>query len=505
MRPAPPDTPSGGPSLSTPRGLDHLPIFLHLRGEPALVVGGGRVAHRKIDLLLKCGADVTVVAPKLCEELGDYLAQGRIRHLAQAFAAHHLDGARIAIAATDLKAVNIAVSTAARARAIPVNVVDDAQLSSFIFPALIDRAPVMVAVGSAGNAPVLTRWVREQIEALLPGTLGALAKFIGARRKSVQLALLPAARRPFWERIVRGAVGSKVVRGEESAAQGDFERELRASQLTASAATGARTLGEVYLIGAGPGDPDLLTLKALQLLQQADVVLHDRLVPAAVLERCRREARRIFVGKGAPQPSEDRLRGPHTEQARIDELMVGFAREGLKVARLKGGDPFVFGRGGEEIEMLARHGIPYLVVPGITAAIGAGAAAGIPLTHRNKAQSLTLVTGHPLADDTLDWQAFARPNQTVVFYMGVGQLEHIIHRLCAAGAPPTLPAALIERATLPGQRTLRGTLERIAALGREAGISPPALLVVGEVTALNLDAAIEAAVGLPQSAPRARV
>ncbi len=472
--------------------MEHLPIFLHLRGSPAVVVGGGRVAQRKIDLLLRCGADITVVAPELREDLTQYAAAGRIRHVAEAFQPHHLDGARIAIGATDRKAVNTAVSEAARARAIPINVVDDPVLSTFIFPAIIDRSPVVVAVGSAGNAPVLTRWVREQIEALLPATLGALAKFIGERRKAVQLALMPSARRPFWERIVAGKVGSHVLRGDERCAQGDFERELHATRLTASAATGNAGLGEVYLIGAGPGDPDLLTLRALQLLQRADVVLYDRLVPPAVLERCRRDAQRVFVGKGATQGA----RGPHTDQEQIHELLVRFAREGLRVARLKGGDPFVFGRGGEEIEVLTRHGISYVVVPGITAALGAGAAAGIPLTHRKLAQSLTLVTGHPLEDDALDWHALARPHQTIVFYMGVAHLSHIVARLRAAGAPPALPAALIERATLPGQRTLRGTLENIVALGNEAQISPPALFLVGEVAALNIEAGIE------ESAPR---
>lgn len=489
MRPTPPGAPCGGPSLNGPvEGMDHLPVFLHLRAAPAVVVGGGRVAHRKIELLLRCGAEITVISPQLCEELTSRAAAGEIRHLAEAFLPRHVDGARLAIAATDRKAVNTAVSEAARARAIPVNVVDDPALSTFIFPAIIDRSPIVVAVGSAGNAPVLTRWVREQIEALLPGTLGALARFVGERRKAVQRALLPAARRSFWERIVAGKVGSRVLRGDPDGAQRDFERELRASQLTTSGATGARALGEVYLIGAGPGDPDLLTLRALQLLQQADVVLYDRLVPEAVLERSRREARRVFVGKGAASGP----RGPHTDQQRIHELMVRFAREGLKVARLKGGDPFVFGRGGEEIEVLARHGIPYVVVPGITAALGAGAAADIPLTHREMAQSLTLVTGHPLTDGALDWSALARAHQTVVFYMGVAHMEHIVSRLRAAGAPPTLPAALIEQATLPGQRTLRGTLETIAALGREAGVRPPALMLVGEVAALNAYAAAEA-------------
>ncbi len=459
--------------------MDHLPIFLKLRAVPVLVVGGGRVAQRKIELLLRAGARITVVAPRLTATLIERAAAGGIVHRRECFEPAHLEGAQLVIAATNLKALNAEVSAAARARAVPVNVVDDAELSTFYFPAIVDRSPVLVAIGSAGHAPVLARRVREQIEALLPDTLGALARFVGARREAVREALAPAARRAFWERIVRGTTGSSVLRGDTPAAQRAYERELRAARLTCSSATGARALGEVYLIGAGPGDADLLTLRALQLLQQADVVLYDRLVPAAVLERVRRDAERIFVGKGTAHR-------PHragTDQERIHALMVHYARRGLRVARLKGGDPFVFGRGGEEVQCLVHHGIPYVVVPGITAALGAAAATGLPLTHRQLAQSVTLVTGHPLEDEALDWAALARPHQTVVFYMGVAHLQRICARLRAAGARATLPAALIERATLPGQRLLRGTLANIARLAQRAAVSPPALLVVGEVSA----------------------
>ncbi len=462
--------------------MEYLPVFLQLRSARVVIVGGGRIAARKADLLLRAGARLTVVAPRLHEDLHDRAAAGRLTHLAESFVPAHLDGTTLAIAATGLKEVNIAVSEAARQRNVPVNVVDDASLSTFIFPAIIDRSPVVVAVGSAGQAPVLARWVREQIEAVLPASLGALARFMGERRRSVQRALGAAARRAFWERIVRGRAGARVLAGDGPGAQRAFEAEMWVSRLTTSAATGDSALGEVYLIGAGPGDPDLLTLRALQLLQQADVVLYDRLVPPAVLERCRREARRICVGKvhGAAQG--------HTPQEDIHGLMVRLAREGLKVARLKGGDPFIFGRGGEEAEALARHGIPYLVVPGITAALGAAAGAGIPLTQRGLAQSVTLVTGHLPEDDALDWRALARAGQTVVFYMGVGHLGSIAARLRAAGAADTLPAALVERATLPEQRVLRGTLGRIAELGSHAGISAPALLIVGEIVRSSLAA-----------------
>ena len=467
--------------------MDYLPVFLQLRSAHAVIVGGGSVAARKADLLLRAGARVTVIAPELRPDLSSRVRAGELTHLAERFLPTHLDGAAIVIAATSLRDVNEAVSEAARERSVPVNVVDDASLSTFIFPAIIDRSPVIVAVGSAGQAPVLARWVRERIESILPASLGALARFMGARRQSVQQALRPAARRAFWERIVRGRAGTHVLAGDEPGARRAFEAELLVSQLTTSSATGGSALGEVYLIGAGPGHPDLLTLRALQLLQQADVVLYDRLVPAAVLERARREARRVFVGK-----SHGGGEG-HTPQEDIHELMIRFARQGLKVARLKGGDPFIFGRGGEEVEALARHGIPFLVVPGITAALGAAAGAGIPLTQRGLAQSVTFVTGHIPEDEALDWRTLARSRQTVVFYMGVGKLEPIVARLRAAGAADTLPAALVERATLPEQRVVRGTLAQIADLGSQAGISPPALLIVGEVAAGSLEPAVPAA------------
>jgi uroporphyrin-III C-methyltransferase/precorrin-2 dehydrogenase/sirohydrochlorin ferrochelatase len=454
--------------------MDYLPLFLQLRSQPAVIVGGGRVAVRKVDLLLKSGSDVTVVAPELREELHKLAASGKLRHIPARFEAAHLDGAMIVIAATNDHDVNAAVSAASRARRIPVNVVDNPALSTFIFPAIVDRSPIIVAVSSGGESPVLARRVREQIEAILPEKLGALARFMGERRKAVQRALGIAARRPFWERIVSGIVGTRVLAGDGAGAQKAFESELRTSHLTTSPATGSNGLGEVYLIGAGPGDPDLLTLRALQLLQQADVVLYDRLVPDAVLDRSRRDAERVFVGKGGTA-------GP-TAQDRIHELLVHYAQKGLRVARLKGGDPFVFGRGGEEIEVLTRHGIPFISVPGITAALGAASYAGIPLTHRRLAQSVTFVAGHVLEDDSLDWRSLAGPRQTVVFYMGVSHLDRIVAKLREAGAKADHPAAIVERATLPDQRTLRGTLETIAGMARKSSVAAPALLIVGEVT-----------------------
>ncbi|MGH8261827.1 MAG: siroheme synthase CysG, partial [Steroidobacteraceae bacterium] len=360
---------------------------------------------------------------------------------------------------------------------IPVNVADDAALSSFILPAIVDRSPVIVAIGSQGTAPVLARRLREQLEALLPARLGALARFAGARRHSVRRALRPSDRRPFWERFFAGPVSARVLAGDADAAEAAFSEELAAFRARAPRA------GEVYLIGAGPGDPDLLTLRALQLLQQADVVLYDRLVSKEIVERARREAERVCVGK--------EVGGCRTAQEQINGLLLDYARRGLKVARLKGGDPFIFGRGGEEIRVLAQHGIPFTVVPGITAGLAAAAAAGIALTQLGLAQSVTFATGHFAEDDALDWPALARPRQTVVFYMGIAQLERIIARLIEAGAPRSRPAALVERASREDQRVLRAGLGELAALARARSAAAPALLIIGEVAAAAQGEALE--------------
>jgi uroporphyrin-III C-methyltransferase / precorrin-2 dehydrogenase / sirohydrochlorin ferrochelatase len=476
MRPAP-ERPAGGRAgLSGARArMDYLPVFLRLSARPALIVGGGRVAARKVEWLVRTGARVTVVAPRLHPEIQACVSRGECAHLAGVFAPEQLAGVAVVVAATDDRAVNAAVSAAARERNIPVNVVDAPDLSTFIFPAIIDRSPILVAVSSAGAAPVLARRVREQIEALLPARLGRLARFMGERRRDVQKTLGLLARRAFWERIVSGNTATRVLAGDKTGAASAFAAELRTSQLTRDAA-GASSTGEVYLIGAGPGDPDLLTLRALQLLQQADVILYDRLVPDAILERARRDAERIPVGKTV---------GDHGQQERIHQLLLQFAAAGKRVARLKGGDPFVFGRGGEEIELLAAHNIPYVVVPGITAALAAAAAAEIPLTHRRLAHSVTFVTGHAAADTQLDWAALAAPRHTVVFYMGVAQLPAIVAQLRAAGAPADHPAALIERAALPGQRVLRADLQHIAAVAAREQAAAPALLIVGAVAAFG--------------------
>jgi uroporphyrin-III C-methyltransferase/precorrin-2 dehydrogenase/sirohydrochlorin ferrochelatase len=454
--------------------MDYLPVFLDLRDRLTLVVGGGAVAMRKVEMLLKSGAQVRVVAPALHPELALYRDAGRIEHHCALFESSHFEGVLLAIAATDSAQVNRTVAAAGAARGIFVNVVDDGSASSCIMPAVVDRSPVIIAIGSSGQSPTLVRRVRTQLEALLPERLGELARLAGRARERVQRALPDIdQRRRFWDQLFAGSIASKVYAGRMPEAEALLEQQLQAGQVSAR--------GEVYLIGAGPGDPDLLTLRALQLLQQSDVVLYDRLVSAAVLERVRRDAERVFVGK---QPGQHR-----NTQQRIHALLLEYAGRGLRVARLKGGDPFIFGRGGEEIDALAAAGIPVIVVPGITAALGAAAAAALPLTQRGVAQSVTFVTAMGEGAEALDWRSLAAPGQTVVFYMGIAQLPRIVSNLLAQGAPRERPAAIIESATLPEQRVLAGCLHDIASRAQQAAVEAPALLLVGEVAARAAGAA----------------
>lgn len=449
--------------------MEYLPVFLNLRDRLTLVVGGGVVAARKIELLLKAHARVRVIAPELTPELAVFRDAGRIEHVAATFEDGQLDQAAFVIAATDSRAVNHAVSRAGAARGVFVNVVDDQEASSAVMPAIVDRSPVIVAIGTSGQSPTLARRLRAQLEAMLPERLGELARWAGEARERVKLALPdPDRRRRFWDRLFAGNVANALLAGQSREAE-----RLLAEQLQASGASETASRGEVYLIGAGPGDPDLLTLRALQLLQQADVVLYDRLVSAAVLERVRRDATRIDVGK---QSGQHRV-----TQDRIHALLLEHAGRGLRVARLKGGDPFIFGRGGEEIDLLRQAGIPVIVVPGVTAALGAAASALLPLTQRGVAPSVTFVTATGDGAGELNWQALAAPLQTVVFYMGVAQLPQIVEHLRAQGAPADRPVAIVERATWSDQRVLAGTLGTIAELAQRSQVKAPALLIVGEV------------------------
>jgi uroporphyrin-III C-methyltransferase / precorrin-2 dehydrogenase / sirohydrochlorin ferrochelatase len=450
--------------------MDYFPIFLRLTNEPVLVVGGGAVAERKIDLLLRTSAQVRVIAPELVPGLAERAAAGEITHVAAEFRPEHLDGMRLAIAATDKHAINAWVARQAERRNIPVNVVDDRELSRFIMPAIIDRSPVVVAVGSSGDAPVLTRRLRERLESFLPQRLGTLARLAGKLRPTIKARIEnPARRRKFWEDFFDGTVAADVLAG----------RSVDVEEIASTLRTAEQGSGEVVLVGAGPGDPGLLTLRALRALQNADVILYDRLVSVEILDLARRDAERINVGKTAG--------GVQVSQDEINTLLVRLAQEGKRVCRLKGGDPFIFGRGGEELEALAAAGVRFEVVPGVTAAAGCAAYAGIPLTHRDHAQSLVFVTGHTKdeAGETVDWDHLARPAQTVVFYMGLGHLERNISQLRAHGAPESRAAAIVEQGTRAEQRVVTGTLADLAQKARQAGMQSPALLIVGEVTRLH--------------------
>ncbi|HEY8537899.1 MAG TPA: siroheme synthase CysG [Steroidobacteraceae bacterium] len=455
--------------------MDYFPIFIRLAGQPVLVVGGGDVAARKIELLLRAGAKISVVAPALNPTLQEKVASGAIVHLATEFHPDQLAGKRLAIAATNKRSLNAWVAHQAERLNIPVNVVDDRELSRFIVPAIVDRSPVVVAVGSSGEAPVLTRRLRERLEAFIPQRLGVLAKLAGKLRPLVKAKLEePRARRRFWERFIDGPVAADVLAGRESPDSESLEHRVRETLTQAN----RKPQGEVVLVGAGPGDPGLLTLRALRALQNADVVLYDRLVSAEVLDLARRDAEKIYVGKVAG--------AAHVSQEEINALLVKLAREGKRVCRLKGGDPFIFGRGGEELEALAAEGIRFEVVPGVTAAAGCAAYAGIPLTHREHAQSLTFVTGHCKGETAnVDWDLVSRPNQTAVFYMGLGHLETIVEQLRAHGVPADRAAAVVEQGTSAQQRVVTATLAELASRVRETGIRSPALLIVGEVARLH--------------------
>lgn len=452
--------------------MDYLPVFLDLRDRRVLLVGGGAVAARKAALLQEAGALLRIVAPERCPELAELCQRPGTEYIAATFEPAHLHECVLAIAATDQGAVNLQVSAAGRAANVWVNAVDDPAASSCLMPAIVDRSPVIVAIGTGGATPTLARRLRARIEAIMPERLGELAREARNRRARVRAALPTLAlRQRFWEDFFDSTLAQQLLAGKLDAAAVDAGF---ATQLDAALAPGVATSqGMVWLIGAGPGDPDLLTLRAQQLLQQCDVVLYDRLVPAAVLARVRRDAERVFVGK---EPGRHR-----TTQQRIHELLIEHARRGRRVARLKGGDPMVFARGGEELAALTRAGIPVLVVPGVTAALGAASAAGIPLTHRGVAQSVCFVTAMGEAAAALDWRSLAAPLQTVVFYMGAAQLPQIIARLLEQGAPPKRPAAIVEHATLPGQRVIAGTLGGIVAMAAAAAVGAPALLIVGEV------------------------
>jgi uroporphyrin-III C-methyltransferase/precorrin-2 dehydrogenase/sirohydrochlorin ferrochelatase len=451
--------------------MEFLPLFHNLRGARVLVVGGGEIALRKSRLLADAGAVLRVVAPEIGTDVRELIIRSHGEELVRGYDESDIDSCVLVIAATDDEALNAQVSADARKRCVPVNVVDAPALCSVIFPAIVDRSPLVIAVSSGGDAPVLARLIRAKLETWIPPTYGHLAGLAARFRHQVK-SLFPNVqqRRAFWEEVFQGPIADRQLAGQGAEAQRLLQAKIDGDAPVAP--------GEVYLVGAGPGDPDLLTFRALRLMQQADVVLYDRLVAPAILDLCRRDADRVYVGK---------QRADHAvPQEQINQQLVILAKQGKRVLRLKGGDPFIFGRGGEEIEELAAHGIPFQVVPGITAASGCAAYAGIPLTHRDHAQSVRFVTGH-LKNGTSDlpWTDLVSPGQTLVFYMGLIGLPIICDQLIKHGRSADTPAALIQQGTTANQRVFTGTLANLPQLVAEHEVHAPTLVIIGEVVKLR--------------------
>lgn len=452
--------------------MDFFPIFLDIKDQDCLVIGGGDVAVRKVFLLLRSGAKVTVVAPKLADALKQRADKGEISHIAKEFDSEDIQSQRIIIAATNNPEVNKRVSEAAKKKNIPVNVVDTPEHCTFVVPSIIDRDPVIVAVSSGGASPVLARLLRARLESVIPAAYGRLAELATRFRDKVKKTFdRSSSRRNFWEKVLQGPIADMVFAGQDKQADRLMENALQDQE-------NFSTQGIVYLVGGGPGDPDLLTFRALRLMQEADVVVYDRLVSAEVLDLVRRDAEKIYAGKE---------RDKHAiSQEDINHLLVRLAKDGKRVVRLKGGDPFIFGRGGEEIETLAEEGVPFQVVPGITAASGCSAYSGIPLTHRDYSQSCVFVTGH-LKDGSmnLNWDALAHEQQTVVIYMGLKGVEVLCQELIDHGLPATTSAALIQQGTTLHQRVLIGDLGTLPEIVKKSEVKAPTLIIVGNIVNLH--------------------
>lgn len=456
--------------------MDYLPLFMDIKHRTCLLVGGGEVALRKGALLHRCGARLVVVAPEVGEDLRSLAEDcgGEIHQ--RVFEDSDLEGVALVIAATSDVAVNQHISELAQSTSLPVNVVDQPDLCTFIVPAIVDRSPVVLAISTGGSSPVLTRQLKEKLEIMIPGAYGRLAAMLGSFRDKVKASIGDfEVRTRFWEKLLSGPLSEMVFSGKDEEAEAYIEHQIsHADTLSAQ--------GEVYLVGAGPGDPDLLTLKALRLMYAADVVLYDRLVSPEILAKVRPDADKIHVGKernSHPVPQEE-----------INAMLLRLAGEGKKVLRLKGGDPFIFGRGGEEIDSLAEEKIPFQVVPGITAASGCACYAGIPLTHRDYSQSVRFVTGH-LKNDVvdLDWPHLAREDQTLVIYMGLIGLPNICQQLIAHGMSPEMPIAVVQQGTTVNHFVLTGTLESMPRLLEETPLKAPTLIIIGHVVKLHRELA----------------
>jgi uroporphyrin-III C-methyltransferase/precorrin-2 dehydrogenase/sirohydrochlorin ferrochelatase len=451
--------------------VDIFPISLKLQQQPCLIVGGGHIAYRKAVLLAKAGAVIHVIAPEIESNLLEIVESSQGQYVQAPFSLDiPLRHYRLVIAATNDKATNIQVFEACEAEKILVNSVDDPPHCRFMVPAIIDRSPLVVSIATNGTSPVLSRQIRTQLEAAIPHGMGKLANFSGKWRAVVKAKIEnPDERRIFWEDLYASPLKEQVFNDNIAEADRLIEQALMEWKAPK---------GEVYLVGAGPGDPELLTLKALRLMQQADVIIYDRLVSPAIMDLCRRDAEKIYVGKARSNHS--------VPQEGINALLVEYAAQGKRVCRLKGGDPFIFGRGGEEIQELFAAGVAFQVVPGITAASGCSAYAGIPLTHRDYAQSVRFLTGHlKEGSPELPWSELVYENQTLVLYMGLVGLEKICAQLIAHGQRPDMPVALISKGTTPEQKVVVGTLADIASKVTEHHIQAPTLTIIGEVVKLR--------------------
>lgn len=454
--------------------MEHLPIFIKLTNQPVLIVGGGSIATRKVALMREAGAAVTVVSSELSDELGQLLAQGKINHFAQSYSVEILvQPWRLVIAATNDETVNAQVSDDCEARNLLVNVVDTPAKCRFIMPAIVERGLITIAVSSGGQSPVLTRLLKTKIEALIPQNYTRLAALAAHYRQTVKDVFTPSLRRHFWEKMLTGQWSEAVLSGQEARAEAVMQAALQQSDADFNQ-------GSVHLVGVGSGKPEWLTIAALQSMQSADVVLYDRLIPPAIMALVRRDAKRIYVGKERANhcvPQED-----------INAIMIRLAKAGQKVVRLKAGDPFVFGRGGEEMQALQAENIPVSIIPGITAALGCAASAGIPLTHRDHSQGLSLITAH-LKDGQLDlsWNALVAPRQTLAFYMGLSTLGELTQKLQIAGLPADYPIAVIEKGSQPEQRVLKSTLSGVVERVQQYQFQSPSLLIVGSVATLALE------------------
>jgi len=455
--------------------MDQLPIFVNLKDRPCLVVGGGTVAERKASLLLRTGARVRVVAERASAGLRELHAKGGIELLERRYAASLLTGQRLVIAATDDELLNHAIARAADAQGILCNVVDDIDASSFILPAIVDRSPVTIAIGTGGRAPVLAQRLKTRIESWLPARIGLLAERAGQLRDIVRRRFGTVdQRRRFWQRFFDGPTAEHVLAGR----QADADRAVRRELIDAEPVL---PHGEAWIVGAGPGDPGLLTLRAQQLISSADVVVHDRLVSQAVLDMARKEATLISVGKHAGHAT--------MTQERINALLVDQVRAGHRVCRVKGGDPLVFGRGAEEAQALAAEGLPFQIIPGISAAHGCAAYAGIPLTLRGVSRSVTFASARLDNGAQPDWTVLARPGQTLALYMSVGVLDLASQQLIARGMAPATPVALVENGTTAAHRVLHSTLEGVVGVAASEQVTAPAMLFVGEAVAAGKELA----------------